>query len=303
MYWEGLWGQWEGDWGQWVVLGGGMEVPGCTGRALGCTGRGNGGTGGHWEGTGLYLEGLWGYREVLGGGMEVLSCTGRALGCAGRTPRGRPGHAGSSEDSLEDKESSACRGRHPIMPTIMAGKMEMVLPAMYIMKRFIGICFSGPSATSQQRCEGNAPGFVTGSGPGRRTGREGQRGAEPSPPGCGRSRERRPLPSAAPRSRPGRGSRRLRGGWKGRTAPSEGPDSHNPQPAAPPRPHRGAHRPPGAVPSSRAHLNRRVRTAAAAMLSARIKEVTGAEVGGSSRNGSPAHASREKGKRKQEVSP
>uniref|UniRef100_A0A8C9EYF2 Uncharacterized protein n=1 Tax=Pavo cristatus TaxID=9049 RepID=A0A8C9EYF2_PAVCR len=44
-------------------------------------------------------------------------------------------------------------GRHPIMPTIMAGKIEMVFPAMYIMKRFIGICFSGPSATSQQRCE------------------------------------------------------------------------------------------------------------------------------------------------------
>uniref|UniRef100_A0A669QCX5 Uncharacterized protein n=1 Tax=Phasianus colchicus TaxID=9054 RepID=A0A669QCX5_PHACC len=44
-------------------------------------------------------------------------------------------------------------GRHPIMPTIMAGKMEMVFPAMYIMNRFIGICFSGPSATSQQRCE------------------------------------------------------------------------------------------------------------------------------------------------------
>uniref|UniRef100_A0A803YPW5 Uncharacterized protein n=1 Tax=Meleagris gallopavo TaxID=9103 RepID=A0A803YPW5_MELGA len=42
-------------------------------------------------------------------------------------------------------------GRHPIMPTIMAGKMEMVFPAMYIMNRFIGICFSGPSATSQHR--------------------------------------------------------------------------------------------------------------------------------------------------------
>uniref|UniRef100_A0A8B9DTK9 Uncharacterized protein n=1 Tax=Anser cygnoides TaxID=8845 RepID=A0A8B9DTK9_ANSCY len=46
----------------------------------------------------------------------------------------------------------AC-GRQPIMPTIMAGKMEMVLPAMYMMKRFMGICLSGPSATSQQRCE------------------------------------------------------------------------------------------------------------------------------------------------------
>uniref|UniRef100_A0A8B9UTS9 Uncharacterized protein n=1 Tax=Anas zonorhyncha TaxID=75864 RepID=A0A8B9UTS9_9AVES len=45
----------------------------------------------------------------------------------------------------------AC-GRQPIMPTIMAGKMLMVLPAMYMMNRFMGICFSGPSATSQQRC-------------------------------------------------------------------------------------------------------------------------------------------------------
>uniref|UniRef100_A0A8B9PEY8 Uncharacterized protein n=1 Tax=Apteryx owenii TaxID=8824 RepID=A0A8B9PEY8_APTOW len=42
-------------------------------------------------------------------------------------------------------------GRQPIMQTIMAGKMEMVLPAMYMMKRFMGICLSGPSATSQQR--------------------------------------------------------------------------------------------------------------------------------------------------------
>lgn len=47
---------------------------------------------------------------------------------------------------------SACRGRQPIMQTIMAGKMEMVLPAMYMMNRFMGICFSGASATSQQRC-------------------------------------------------------------------------------------------------------------------------------------------------------
>uniref|UniRef100_A0A8C3JBJ4 Uncharacterized protein n=1 Tax=Calidris pygmaea TaxID=425635 RepID=A0A8C3JBJ4_9CHAR len=46
----------------------------------------------------------------------------------------------------------ACSGRQPIMQTIMAGKMEMVLPAMYMMNRFMGICFSGASATSQQRC-------------------------------------------------------------------------------------------------------------------------------------------------------
>uniref|UniRef100_A0A8C5TS84 Uncharacterized protein n=1 Tax=Malurus cyaneus samueli TaxID=2593467 RepID=A0A8C5TS84_9PASS len=46
----------------------------------------------------------------------------------------------------------ACSGRQPIMHTIMAGKMEMVLPAMYMMNRFMGICFSGARATSQQRC-------------------------------------------------------------------------------------------------------------------------------------------------------
>uniref|UniRef100_A0A674IMP1 Uncharacterized protein n=1 Tax=Terrapene triunguis TaxID=2587831 RepID=A0A674IMP1_9SAUR len=42
----------------------------------------------------------------------------------------------------------ACRGRQAIMHTIIVGKMEMVFPAMYMMKRFMGICFSGPSATS-----------------------------------------------------------------------------------------------------------------------------------------------------------
>lgn len=38
------------------------------------------------------------------------------------------------------------------MQTIMMGKMEMVLPDMYMMNRFMGICFRGPRATSQQRC-------------------------------------------------------------------------------------------------------------------------------------------------------
>uniref|UniRef100_A0A3Q3S4E4 Uncharacterized protein n=1 Tax=Mastacembelus armatus TaxID=205130 RepID=A0A3Q3S4E4_9TELE len=37
-----------------------------------------------------------------------------------------------------------------IMQTIMIGKMEMVLPDMYMMNRFMGICFRGPRATSQQ---------------------------------------------------------------------------------------------------------------------------------------------------------
>jgi len=38
-----------------------------------------------------------------------------------------------------------------IMPTIMIGNMEMELPTMYIMKRFIGTDFSGCKATSQER--------------------------------------------------------------------------------------------------------------------------------------------------------
>uniref|UniRef100_A0A8D0CZ26 Uncharacterized protein n=1 Tax=Sander lucioperca TaxID=283035 RepID=A0A8D0CZ26_SANLU len=43
-------------------------------------------------------------------------------------------------------------GLQAIMQTIMMGKMEMVLPDMYMMNRFMGICFRGPRATSQQRC-------------------------------------------------------------------------------------------------------------------------------------------------------
>lgn len=49
-------------------------------------------------------------------------------------------------------DMSAWMGLQAIMHTIMMGKMEMVLPDMYMMKRFMGICFRGPRATSQQRC-------------------------------------------------------------------------------------------------------------------------------------------------------
>uniref|UniRef100_A0A8C6KZP3 Uncharacterized protein n=1 Tax=Nothobranchius furzeri TaxID=105023 RepID=A0A8C6KZP3_NOTFU len=42
-------------------------------------------------------------------------------------------------------------GLQAIMQTIMMGKMEMVLPDMYMMNRFMGICFRGPRATSQQQ--------------------------------------------------------------------------------------------------------------------------------------------------------
>uniref|UniRef100_A0A6I8NSD0 Uncharacterized protein n=1 Tax=Ornithorhynchus anatinus TaxID=9258 RepID=A0A6I8NSD0_ORNAN len=41
-------------------------------------------------------------------------------------------------------------GLQAIMHTIMVGKMEMVLPAMYMMNRFMGICLRGPRAMSQQ---------------------------------------------------------------------------------------------------------------------------------------------------------
>uniref|UniRef100_A0AAY4CUI1 Uncharacterized protein n=1 Tax=Denticeps clupeoides TaxID=299321 RepID=A0AAY4CUI1_9TELE len=36
-------------------------------------------------------------------------------------------------------------GLQAIMQTIIMGKMEMVFPDMYMMKRFMGICFRGPS--------------------------------------------------------------------------------------------------------------------------------------------------------------
>lgn len=34
------------------------------------------------------------------------------------------------------------------IPTIIMGKIEIELPAIYMIKRFIGICFSGASAMS-----------------------------------------------------------------------------------------------------------------------------------------------------------
>ena len=42
----------------------------------------------------------------------------------------------------------ALTGLRNIIPTIMIGKIEIELPAMYIMNRFIGICLNGPSAKS-----------------------------------------------------------------------------------------------------------------------------------------------------------
>ncbi|KAJ0006190.1 hypothetical protein NQD34_013463 [Periophthalmus magnuspinnatus] len=41
----------------------------------------------------------------------------------------------------------AWMGLQAIIQTIMMGKMEMVFPDMYMMNRFMGICFRGPRAT------------------------------------------------------------------------------------------------------------------------------------------------------------
>uniref|UniRef100_A0A5F8HGR0 Uncharacterized protein n=1 Tax=Monodelphis domestica TaxID=13616 RepID=A0A5F8HGR0_MONDO len=42
-------------------------------------------------------------------------------------------------------------GRQAIIHTIIVGKMEIVLPAIYMIKRFMGICLRGPRAMSQIR--------------------------------------------------------------------------------------------------------------------------------------------------------
>ena len=67
-------------------------------------------------------------------------------------------HAGISPDrasnlafighSLDLMARRALTGLRNIIPTIMIGNMEMELPAMYMMNRFIGICLNGPSAIS-----------------------------------------------------------------------------------------------------------------------------------------------------------
>lgn len=44
-------------------------------------------------------------------------------------------------------------GLKSIMPTIIIGKMEMEFPLIHIISRFIGSCFMGPSAISQDFCQ------------------------------------------------------------------------------------------------------------------------------------------------------
>lgn len=112
-------------------------------------------------------RGLWGCVESQ-----------RAVGCPENcgTPKGLGDTQGTLPTwglhSLADRDMRACSGRQPIMQTIMAGKMEMVLPAMYMMKRFMGICFSGARATSQQRCNDRGPGRVWGLGIWQNPGRD-----------------------------------------------------------------------------------------------------------------------------------
>jgi hypothetical protein len=43
-------------------------------------------------------------------------------------------------------------GLKNIMPTIIIGKIEIELPAIHMMKKFIGICFKGPRAMSHDLC-------------------------------------------------------------------------------------------------------------------------------------------------------
>jgi len=45
-------------------------------------------------------------------------------------------------------EISACMGRINIMPTIMMGNTEIVLPAIHMMNTFMGTCLMGPRAMS-----------------------------------------------------------------------------------------------------------------------------------------------------------
>ena len=47
------------------------------------------------------------------------------------------------------KLNIALIGPRKSIPTIMIGNIDMELPAMYMMKRFIGICFNGANAISQ----------------------------------------------------------------------------------------------------------------------------------------------------------
>ena len=48
-----------------------------------------------------------------------------------------------------DTENRVLKGLNIIMKTIMMGKMEMVLPDIHMMNKFMGTCLKGPKAKSQ----------------------------------------------------------------------------------------------------------------------------------------------------------
>uniref|UniRef100_A0A674H4V7 Uncharacterized protein n=1 Tax=Taeniopygia guttata TaxID=59729 RepID=A0A674H4V7_TAEGU len=103
-------------------------------------------------------------------------------------------------------------GRQPIMQTIMAGKMEMVLPAMYMMNRFMGICFSGPlPRTFSMRILSLS--------------------CTPPSPSCRSANPSGPRPSAAPRGL--RTAGRLSGGAR-RAGPHRALTEPSPSPPSPP---------------------------------------------------------------------
>ena len=53
--------------------------------------------------------------------------------------------------SLQTTSESWCCHLNIIMKTIMMGNIEMVLPDIHMMNRFIGTCLKGPRARSQLR--------------------------------------------------------------------------------------------------------------------------------------------------------
>lgn len=94
--------------------------------------RGLGATAG-WSSPAAWRLRRRGWKEQLASGHEHKPCPS-------------PGY------SLADMDMRAWMGLQAIMHTIMMGKMEIVLPDMYMMNRFMGICFRGPRATSQHLC-------------------------------------------------------------------------------------------------------------------------------------------------------
>ena len=57
----------------------------------------------------------------------------------------------SSVLNVAPMERRVLNGRTAIITTIIMEKMEIVLPDMYVMKRFIGACLIGARAVSQDR--------------------------------------------------------------------------------------------------------------------------------------------------------